>query len=354
MQSNYLSKLLLVFVFFSFCGIASAQSDYILWYKLPADFFEECLVLGNGKMGAIVFGGVDSDKIYLNDITLWSGEPVNTNMNPEVYKNLPAIREALKDENYKLAEELNKKLQGKNSEAYQPLGTLEINNHNSGKVANYHRELDLSNAISKVTYEVDGIKLKLEYLVSAPDQIMVIKLTSSQKGALNFDINSSSLLKFKTEVKDNVLAMNGVAPINDHPGYQVLPSFLLEKERGKRFTNLMKIKSTDGKIVSSNTSLGLKEGTEALIYVSIATSFNGFDKNLASNGLNDIAIASTNLDKAFSKSYDKLKQSHIADYQKFYNRVTLNLGKTSAPDLPTDERLLLFSDGKEDNNLEIL
>ena len=354
MQSNRFIKLFLLFICFSFCGKVSAQSDHILWYKQAADYFEESLVLGNGKMGATVFGGVDSDKIYLNDITLWSGEPVNANMNPEAYKNLAAVREALKNENYKLAEELNKKIQGKNSEAYQPLGTMEISNHNSGKATNYHRELDISNAISRVTYEVDGVKFTREYFVSAPDQIMVIKLTTSQKGALNFDINSSSLLKYKTEVKDNQLAMNGVAPIYEHLGYQVQPSFLLEKERGTRFTTLMKIKNTDGTITSSDTSLGLKNGTEALIYVSVATSFNGFDKNPATEGLNNKAIALNNLDKAFSKSFDKLKQSHSTDYQKFYNRVTLNLGKTTAPNLPTDERLLRYSEGKEDKNLEIL
>ena len=354
MQLNYLSKLLFIFVFFSFLGGASAQSDHTLWYKQPADFFEESLVLGNGKMGATIYGGVESDKIYLNDITLWSGEPVNANMSPDAYKNLPAVREALKNENYKLAEELNKKLQGKSSESYQQLGTMEINNHHTGKVANYHRELDISNAVSKVTYEIDGVKFTREYFVSAPDQIMVIKLTSSQKGALNFDINSSSLLKYKTEVSNNLLNMNGVAPIYEQSGYQVVPSFLLEKERGTRFTTLMKIKNTDGTIVSSNTSLGLKDGTEALIYVSIATSFNGFDKNPARDGLNDKAIASANLDKAFVKSFDKLKQSHITDYQRFFNRVHLNLGKTSAPDLATDERLLRYSEGKEDKNLEIL
>lgn len=354
MQSNRFIKLFLLFICFSFCGKVSAQSDHILWYKQAADYFEESLVLGNGKMGATVFGGVDSDKIYLNDITLWSGEPVNANMNPEAYKNLAAVREALKNENYKLAEELNKKIQGKNSEAYQPLGTMEISNHNSGKATNYHRELDISNAISRVTYEVDGVKFTREYFVSAPDQIMVIKLTTSQKGALNFDINSSSLLKYKTEVKDNQLAMNGIAPIYEHSGYQVQPSFLLEKERGTRFTTLMKIKNTDGTITSSDTSLGLKNGTEALIYVSVATSFNGFDKNPATEGLNNKAIALNNLDKAFAKSFEKLKQAHISDYQKFYNRVTLNLGKTTAPNLPTDERLLRYSEGKEDKNLEIL
>jgi alpha-L-fucosidase 2 len=354
MQSNFFNKLLLVLLFSSFCEIISAQSDHILWYKQPAEFFEESLVLGNGKQGATVFGGVESDKIYLNDITLWSGEPVNATMNPEAYKNLPAIREALKNENYKLAEELNKKIQGKNSESYSPLGTLEITNSNRGTVTNYYRELDISKAVSKVSYEIDGVKFTREYFVSAPDKIMVIRLTSSQKGALNFDINLNSLLKFKTEVKDNLLSMNGSAPIHENLGYEVIPAFLLEKERGTRFTSLIKIKNIDGTITSSSSSLGLKNGTEALIYVSIATSFNGFDKNPATEGLNDKAIALDNLNKAFLKSFDKLKQTHVADYQKFYNRVSLDLGKTEAPNLPTDERLLRFSEGKEDKNMEVL
>ena len=354
MQVDYFNKLLLVVFFSSFCGIVSAQSNHILWYKQAADYFEESLVLGNGKMGATVFGGVNSDKIYLNDITLWSGEPVNANMNPDAYKNIQVIREALKNENYKLAEELNKKIQGKNSESYSPLGTMEINNHQTGKATNYYRELDISNAISKVSYEMDGVKFTREYFVSAPDKIMLIKLTCSKKGALNFDINSNSLLNFKTEAKDNLLSMNGVAPIHENPGYAVVPAFLLEKERGTRFTSLIKIKNTDGTIISSTSSLGLKNGTEALIYVSIATSFNGFDKNPATEGLNDNAIALDNLKKAFSKSFNKLKKAHIADYQKFYNRVSLDLGKTTAPDLPTDERLLRYSEGKEDKNLEIL
>jgi alpha-L-fucosidase 2 len=353
-RTSLFKTLFAVFVIFSFAEKTVAQSNHILWYNQPADFFEESLVLGNGKMGATVFGGINTDKIELNDITLWSGEPVNANMNPDAYKNIPAIRDALKNENYKLADELNKKIQGKNSESYAPLGTMGIDNHHSGKVSNYYRELNISNAISKVSYEMDGVKYTREYFVSAPDQIMVIKLTSSQKGALNFDVNSSSLLKFETEVKGNVLEMNGVAPIHENPGYQVVPSFLLEKNRGTRFTTLMKIKNTDGTIVSTNTSLGLKNGTEALIYISIATSFNGFDKNPATKGLNDKAIALVNLNKAFAKSFDKLKQAHIADYQKFYNRVTLDLGKTTAPNLPTNERLLRYSEAKEDKNLEVL
>lgn len=349
-----MKKLYIIFVFSLFAGEMQAQSSQKLWYNQPAEFFEESLALGNGKMGATVFGGVDSDKIYLNDITLWSGEPVNANMNPEAYKNIPAIREALKNENYKLAEELNKKLQGKNSEVYAPLGTLLINYQNQKRATNYYRELDISNATSKVTYEIDGVQYTREYFVSAPDQIMVIKLTSSKKGALNFDINSSSFLKSKVAVANNILTMNGVAPIRENRGYNVLPEFITEKERGTRFTSLLKIKNTDGIIVATDKNIGVKDATEALIFIAVATSFNGFDKNPATDGLNERKNAEQNLNKAFSKSFDQLKVSHIADYQKFYNRVTLNLGKTTAPDLPTDERLLRYSDGKEDKNLEVL
>ncbi|MEO8239320.1 MAG: glycoside hydrolase family 95 protein [Flavobacterium sp.] len=367
MQSNSFYKLLVFFAFALFCGKITAQSNHVLWYDKPAEYFEESLVLGNGKLGATVFGGVNSDKIYLNDVTLWSGEPVYANMNSYAYKNLPAIREALNKEDYKLAEELNKKLQGKNSESYAPLGTLLINHHNLEKETNYYRELDISNAISKVSYEIDGVKFTREYFVSAPDQIMVIKMTSSQKGSLNFDINFSSLLKSKIAVKNNMLEINGIAPMHENPGYFVagyLPMFPtaeqkaeMEKRakiiRGTRFSSLLKIKNIDGEIVTTDSTLEVKNATEVIIYVSAATSFKGFDKNPSVDGVAE-PIAKKTLNKAFSKSFDQLKSSHIADYQKFYNRVSLDLGKTTAPNLPTDERLLRYADGNEDKNLEVL
>ena len=120
-------KNLMIFVLGILSFPAFSQSPDKLWYNQPALYFEETLVLGNGKAGASVFGGVESDKIFLNDATLWSGEPVNPNMNPEAYKNIPAIRAALKNEDYQLADQLQKKIQGKFSESYAPLGTMIIN-----------------------------------------------------------------------------------------------------------------------------------------------------------------------------------------------------------------------------------
>ncbi len=347
---------LLLLYAFSSAFFVQGQSAHTLWYTQPAQYFEETLVLGNGKTGASVFGGVATDKIYLNDATLWSGEPVDANMNPEAYKNLSAIREALQREDYKRADELNKKLQGKFSESYAPLGTLWIEHKHTGSAVQYRRELDLRNAISTVTYQVDGVTFTREYFISHPDQIMVIRLRSSKKGALAFDLKINSLLKFNAVPESDVLQVRGYAPVHADPSYlgERPDAVVFDEKRGTRFAAFANIKHTDGSLVHSDSTLGLQGGTEALVYVSIATSFNGFDKNPATEGLDAVALARAQLDKAAVKTFDQLKQAHTQDYQTFFRRVTLDLGKTTAPDLPTDARLRRYAEGKEDKNIEIL
>jgi alpha-L-fucosidase 2 len=344
-----------VMIFF-IAGVIYAQSSNTLWYKQPAEYFEEALVLGNGKTGATVFGGVNSDKILLNDATLWSGEPINANINPDAYKNLPEIRQALKDENYKLADELNHTLQGKFSESFAPLGTLYLKFHQDGAAHNYYRELNINDAVSKVSYEINGIKFTREYFVSHPDKIMVIKLTAGKKGALNFDVLFKSLLKYSVLNEGSILKVEGYAPYHAEPEYRGdMPNAVqFDKNRGTHFTALAEIKCNDGVIQKTDSTISLKNGTEAIIFVSIATSFNGFDKDPVKDGLDYNKIASGQLTNAVKKNYSGLKESHIKDYQKYFNRVSLSLGKTDAPDLPTDERLKRYSEGKEDKNLEIL
>ncbi len=333
-----------------------AQSPNLLWYNKPADYFEETLVLGNGKTGASVFGGINSDKIYLNDATLWSGEPVNPNMNPDAYKNLPAIREALKNEDYKLADKLNKSLQGKFSESYAPLGTMFLEFNHSGTPQNYYRELDISKAVSKLNYDVNGVKFSREYFISHPDKIMLIKLNASQKGQLSFSVKFNSQLKYKTVPSGGSLSVNGYAPVHAEPNYRgdMPNAVIFDPEKGTRFSALFKIVNTDGKITTTDSTLVLKGGTEAVLLVSIATSFNGFDKNPATQGLNNQALASEQLDKASLKTYAQLKKAHETDYSSFFSRVKLNLGETTAPNLPTNERLKRYAEGKEDKNLEVL
>jgi alpha-L-fucosidase 2 len=333
-----------------------AQSGNILWYNQPARYFEESLVLGNGKMGASVFGGVSSDKIYLNDATLWSGGPVDANMNPEAYKNLSAVREALKKDDYKLADQLQCKLQGKYSESFSPLGTLFIDFKHTAAPKDYYRELNIGDAVSKVKYKIDGVTYTREYFVSYPDQVMIIRLISSKKADLNFNIRFESLLKCKISAENSVLKVKGYAPIHAAPNYlgNIPDAVVFDEKKGTRFTSLLKIKNIDGKVVTSDSTLGVEGASEALIYISIATSFNGFDKDPAAQGVNDENLAKGQLEKAFSKSFQELKSSHLADYQKYFSRVSLDLGKTDAPNLPTNKRLKRYSEGKEDKNLEIL
>lgn len=136
-------RAVLPFAFLLITTAHAQQPDKTLWYNRPAEHFEESLVLGNGTLGATVFAGVKSDKIYLNDATLWSGEPVKAGMNPEAYRHVPAIREALKAEDYKLANELNRKFQGKFSESYAPLGTMFLDFGHEAAAQNYRRQSHL-------------------------------------------------------------------------------------------------------------------------------------------------------------------------------------------------------------------
>ncbi|MCY7359000.1 MAG: glycoside hydrolase family 95 protein [Rudanella sp.] len=349
-------QLSLLFLALSGAIYAHAQQpDKTLWYKQPAQYFEESLVLGNGTQGATVFGGIKSDKIYLNDASLWSGEPVKADMNPEAYKGLPAVRKALKNEDYKTADKLNQKIQGKFSESFAPLGTLFIDFGHGATAQNYYRDLNLSNAVSSLNYDVDGVTYSREYFVSQPDQVMVIRLKSSRKGALSFALKFNSLLKNTVILANNTLKINGYAPVHVEPSYRrVAEPVVFDPAKGTRFTTLYSIKTTEGNIVTTDSTLGLTGGTEALVFVSIATSFNGFDKNPATEGLPNEQIATNRLTKAMAKSYAQLKQAHTADYQRFFNRVSLNLGNSTAPKLPTDERLKRYADGAEDKQLEML
>ena len=344
-----------VFVVASIHSLYSASADQLLFNK-PAQFFEEAFVLGNGKLGATVFGSPGVEKIYLNDATLWTGEPVNADMQPEARKNIPAIREALRNENYALAEQLNKKLQGSFSQSYAPLGTLLINFNHVGDYTEYRRELDLRNAISKVNYKVDGVNFEREYFVSYPDKMLVIKVKSNKKKALNFDVRFNSQLNYNLSVKNKTLTARGNAPVHAEPSYvaKEKDAVVFDQQRGTRFATIYKIKNKGGSVVQTDTTIGVRNATEAVVYVSIATSFNGFDKNPATEGLDEVVLAVENMRNAFKKHLNELRERHVNDYQTYFNRVSLWLGSSAAPELPLDERLKRYATGAEDKNLEIL
>ena len=336
--------------------VASIQQPLKLWYDQPAKYFEEALVLGNGHQGATVFGGIATDKIYLNDLTLWSGEPVNANMNPQAYKNLPAVRKALQEKNYKKASELIKKLQGKFSESYAPLGTLFLEINDDPYITDYYRELDIDQAIAKVKTTSNNNIIEREYLVSNPDKIVAIHLTSKKAGALGFTVYFQSLLQHTTTNTNNTIQINGVAPVKADPVYvqKTRNAIMYDSKKGTRFSANIQIQSTSGEIKKTDSSLSLVGATEATIYISMATSFNGFDKDPATKGLNNVAIAESQLNHAKQIGWGEIKKQHIKDYQSYFKRVELKLADKDLVNLPTDERLKRYAKGESDPYLETL
>ena len=337
-------------------NISSIQAPMKLWYENPANHFEEALLLGNGMQGATVFGGISIDKIYLNDLTLWSGEPVNANMNPQAYKYLPDVRKALKENNYKKADQLIKKLQGKYSASYAPLGTLLLEMNDDPYITDYNRELDIDQAIAKVKTTSNANVIEREYLVSNPDKIVAIHLTSKKPGALGFTIRFQSLLKYEKTIGSNTITIQGLAPIKADPPYlqKNKNSVVFENKKGTRFSTIIKIQNTNGKITKTDSSLTLSDATDATLYVSMATSFNGFDKDPALKGLNNVSIANAQLNNASNLGWAEIRKKHVKDYQSFYNRVQLKLSNKDTVNLPTDQRLIRYATGAPDPYLETL
>src|SRR3990170_444830 len=353
----FISILLFTFPF----SDAIAQSDLRLWYNQPARNWNEALPVGNGRLGAMIFGRADEELIQLNEETLWSGGPVNNNPSPLARKVLPQIREALFREDYESAEKLTQQMQGLFTESYEPLGDIIIKHHfdSPSEPKNYYRDLNISNATSTTRFTKDGIIYTLEIFVSAPDQIILIHLTASQKNALNFSASVSSPLVYNNTIEGSEeIVMKGKAPSHTDPSYlqtMEVPVIYNDPSNcdGMRFQLRVKAKTTDGKITSDDRGLHITGATEATLFLSAATSFNGVDKCPDKDGKDENLIASPFLNKAFSKSIDLLRKEHIADYQKYFNRVSLSLD-SSPPQLPTDERLKRYAEGGKDTALEVL
>ena len=356
-------KLLIVFV----CAIpcmAFCQNNLRLWYKKPAKAWTDALPIGNGRLGAMVFGGVKNELIQLNEATLWSGGPVPKSVNPDAYANLLLAREALlKDEDYAKAYNYEKKMQGYYSDSYLPLGDLKISQQLKDSIpSTYYRDLDIKNAISTTHFTINGVTYTRQVISSAADQVIVIHFTSSKAGQLNFTVGAKSQLKYTNlVVSGSEIAMKGRAPAHDDPNYVNSPNPVKWVDsagcKGMRFELLVKAVSKDGSISADTSGIAVKNATEATIFLSAATSFNGFDKCPDSDGRDENLIASQYLNKASVKSWPVLLARHYADYHHFFNRVSFKLNRPADngnATLPTDERLVSYTNGAKDPGLETL
>ena len=307
-----------------------------LWYNKPATAFEESLPIGNGKLGALIYGGANNDSIYLNDITLWTGKPVNREEGGDAYKWIPKIREALFKEDYKAADSLQLHVQGHNSEYYQPLAIINIKDANKGQFSNYKRELSLDNATAALSYTRGGIKYQREYFASHPDKMIAIRLTASQKKAINCDISLTSLIPHQVKASNKQLTITGHA--------------MGKPENSTHFCSILSIKNQDGTITASDSTLHLQGVSEAVIYLVNETSYNGFDKHPVKEGAPYIEKVNDNAWHLVNYTYPELKQRHITDYQNIFNRAKFALkGAKFDNKRTTDQQLFDYTEKEEQN-----
>ena len=333
-----------------YAGCVQAE-NLELRYDSPARFFEEGLVIGNGKIGATIYGGIECDSLSLNDICLWTGGP-DTIVMPDGRADLARVRKLLDEGKYKEAETANKKLQGHFTESYQPLGRLYIKrNSTSDKSNDYIRRLDISDAVAYTGFTADGKHEELSYFASSPDSVIVIRLDNNH--ALDLSLDYSSQLPAEIKASGNSIIIDGYAAYHSYPSYYggVDKKHEYDASRGTRFRTIVKVLAPDSKITADGTTLSVKGGKNAVILVSNETSFNGYDKNPVTEGKDYKSIVARNIDKASKKAYNDLLSRHKADYKTFFDRVKIDLG-TTAPEiksLPTDIQLRNYTDSMQVN-----
>ena len=278
----------------------------VLEYDKPATFFEESLPIGNGKLGALVYGGTDDNLIYLNDITLWTGKPVDRNLDADAHQWIPAIRKALFNEDYALADSLQLHVQGPNSQFYQPLGTLHIKDLGLGVITDYRRTLNLDSAIVRDSYKRDGRLITREYFASNPDKLIAIRL----QGDINCQIALTAQVPHQVKSSLGQLTMTGHATG--------------DPQESTHFCTMLRVK-TDGEMAASDSSLTITKAKETIIYIVNETSFNGFDKHPVKEGAPYLEQAANDLWHTQNMSYDEFYARHLADYKAIYDRVKICL-----------------------------
>lgn len=350
------TALLLLGIILSFCSSDKQSStDLKLWYDAPARIWEEALPLGNGSLGAMVFGNPLNEVYQMNEETLWSG-PMEERNNPLGPAALPKIREAIDKGDYKLAESLWKNnSQGPYTARYLPLANLLLNMHSEGNdVEDFHRDLNISDATATVSYRINDVEYRRSSFISFPDRVMVIQLEADKKEAVSFDLGINSDLHYETLVEDNKLILKGKAPHyvanRKYDPNQIL--YANEKDGpGMNFEVHMLVIPQGGSIESNDSVLSLTNANSATILLAAATSYHQDSFEQSSTDLTSAEKkAEAYLTKAQALGYKKLISRHKEDYKNLFDRVTLNLGE-GKEELPVHKRLAAFQNDDSDKSL---
>lgn len=315
--------------------VALAQNKPLqLWYNKPARVWTEALPIGNGRMAAMIFGGIGEDRIQFNEETLWTGEPRDYNRKG-AYVYLDTLRQLLFAGKRKEAEQLaeahfmgTKSAAGRYQADYQPFGDLYLKFHHDTLASDYKRSLDLTNAIATTSYTINGIRYTREYLASQPQQAIAIRLSANKKASISFDAilgspHESTQLK---KINNNTIAVllkvkNGVL---EGAGY-------------------LQVRIKNGTITINSNSIHVVNADEAECYVTAATSFVDADQV----GGKPESLCTGNLQKLESKTWQQIREAHVREYQQYFNTFSIQLEGNANEHQPTDERLAKFASSND-------
>jgi alpha-L-fucosidase 2 len=306
------------------------ERELKLWYNEPANEWVEALPLGNGRLGAMVFGGIVTERIQLNEESVWTGGPVNR-ANPDALENLDKVRQLLFDGKYAEGDRLaQEKIMGINGirHSYQTLGDLFLEFEGINEASDYNRSLNLRTATANTEFVSDGIKYSREVFVSAPDEVIVVKLTASEAGKLNFTAwlerpGDAEMVS----VGDHQLLMTGTA---EHNGF------------GTRFASVLVVENNGGDVITTNGKMYVQNANDVTLLLSGRTNYWGE---------HEVEKAASDLRKAAGIDMEQLKSNHLAAYSELFNRVDFALNDPDTLNLPTNQRLERVKNGPHDDHL---
>ncbi len=330
------------------------RGNNLLWYRERARSWNEAMPIGNGRIGAMVYGGAVQERISLNEDSLWSGIPSHCE-NPDALQAYREARELALQRKYIEAQEiLEDRFTAMWSQVYLTLGDLNITMRHSDRVEEYRRSLSLSEAVTDVSYTADGVKYAREVFVSAPDQVMAVKINADRPGRVSFDVSLSPALNAMVECANDRQSIEGNCPTYEwtyengdlHKGRMFYGE--TDEKKGVGYFAEFIVLPEGGKMMRTAGSVTVKNADSAVILFAVRTSFNGWDKHPVLEGREYRVPCMRDLDEAAELGYVRLRERHVADHRSLYDRVSLELGGGEEKYLPTDERLYARENGGED------
>lgn len=374
------SQLLLLLLLLPGCVLAGQK--LALQYDSPAKTWNEALPIGNGHLGAMVFGGVDEEILQLNDNTLYSGEPATLWKGTSITQTYEEVVKMLRRGKYAEAtDSVRKNWLGRLHQNYQPLGEWCIKSHSSGEVMNYRRELDISNAIQCITYTQNGVNYKREIFASFPDDVIVVRYSCDKRKTLNVTVSMKSMHpSCSFRVVNHTVCMSGQAPgyaerrslsqlenwgvQGRHPEFfhadgsrRVDKRILYGDEiggMGTFFESRVKVIAPQARIQSTDESITVADTDEILFFFSSATSYNGYDKSPSKEGADAVQKVNRVLNAVSGEKYEDIKNDHVADYRNLFDRVVFEMPAERGQMASfTNYRMADYAQ-KQDNGLVVL